>query len=222
MPRVRFHAQKIPGISFYEQGFKPFTATEPPIGSIIVYKISHVYDEFEPSYSVGRVVSRQIDDHVFGVKLHHTIAIDYNGKTTSMLFFNECTMLFSETSDDLICEWSPLDVLKACKTTPRATIDYRALNRLLLSIPPSQGIPLKFHVAIKNYFDGDHYNHNNEVSGLFETHEQAGRAGSLFGEIPLSVIDLVARILSGHPFGHLTKIGLDGRESRRTLRERRS
>jgi len=108
--------------------------------------------------------------------------------------------------------------LKEWKTTPRATIDYRGLNRLLLSIPPSKGsskgIPSTFHDAVKNYFDGNHYNHNNEVSGLFETHEQAGRSGALFGDIPLPVIDLIARTLSGHSFGHLTQSVVDGRESR--------
>ena len=220
MAKLRFDTKSIPSISVSETGFKEFTATEPPIGSIIVYKTSHVYDEFEPSYTFGRVVSRAVVKHtnVLGVQLHHTFSIDYNGNSTTMFFFKERSHLVSDTFDDLLFHWNTLDALKAWKTTPRATIDYRGLNRLLLSIPrskgSSKGIPATFHDAVKNFFDGGHYNHHNEVSGLLETHEQAGRCGALFGDIPPHVIDLIARILSGHPHGHLTKSVVDGRRLR--------
>jgi hypothetical protein len=212
----RFDAKRIPSIHVPNQEFNDFTATDPPIGSIIVYRTSHEYDEFDPSYSFGRVVSRaRVDPQgMFDVKLHHTFGIERHGNNTSILFYKEPTIVFSEHFDDLVNQWFTLDALKDWKTTPRAAIDHIGLNRLLLSIPPSEGIPSHFHDSIKEYFDGDHYNHDNEVAGLLETHELASYSGAMLGEIPLSVIDVIARILSGHAPGHLTSSVLGGREVR--------
>ena len=215
MPHLtRFHSKKIPSISIPDQDFHDFT-TNPPNGSIVVIRTSHEYDEFDPSYSFGRVVSREIvDEGMFGVKLHHTFGIERHGNNTSILFYKEHSIVLTDNGDDLINHWFTLDALKDWKTTPRSTMDHIGLNRLLLSIPPSEGIPSHFHDSIREYFDGDHYNHNNEVSGLLETHELASYSNAMFGEIPLSIIDVIARTLSGHAPGHLTSSVLAGREKR--------